>query len=148
MRVSSIAVRRRASFGILCAFVAVLILIPGSRSVAAANEPRATASNLLAARLETGEFGPAGDGGRTIGDLKQRSSYLTQVADAQRSSGELHAAEATASQIPIPEQRAQRRGESIREGALMGGGVQADFNSLMSLIQSTVQPDSWEELSG
>jgi type II secretory pathway component GspD/PulD (secretin) len=29
-----------------------------------------------------------------------------------------------------------------------GGGVQADFNSLMNLITTTVQPDSWEELSG
>ena len=28
------------------------------------------------------------------------------------------------------------------------GGVQADFNSLMNLITTTVQPDSWEELSG
>src|SRR5262249_6567053 len=29
-----------------------------------------------------------------------------------------------------------------------GGGVQADFTSLMNLISSTVQPDSWEDLSG
>ncbi|MBI3866401.1 MAG: hypothetical protein HY290_31360, partial [Planctomycetia bacterium] len=29
-----------------------------------------------------------------------------------------------------------------------GGGVQADFTSLMNLISQTVQPDSWEELSG
>ncbi len=29
-----------------------------------------------------------------------------------------------------------------------GGGVQADFTSLMNLISTTVQPDSWEDLSG
>src|SRR4029077_4821017 len=29
-----------------------------------------------------------------------------------------------------------------------GGGVQADFTSLMNLISTTVQPDSWEALSG
>jgi type II secretory pathway component GspD/PulD (secretin) len=29
-----------------------------------------------------------------------------------------------------------------------GGGVQADFNTLMNLIETTVQPDSWEQLSG
>jgi type II secretory pathway component GspD/PulD (secretin) len=35
------------------------------------------------------------------------------------------------------------------DGAGMhGGGVQADFNSLMNLISTTIQPDSWEELSG
>lgn len=28
------------------------------------------------------------------------------------------------------------------------GGVQADFTSLMNLISTTVQPDSWEDLSG
>ena len=29
-----------------------------------------------------------------------------------------------------------------------GGGVQADFNSLMNLITTTIQPDSWDELNG
>ncbi|MGE5191194.1 MAG: hypothetical protein ACM3U2_01750, partial [Deltaproteobacteria bacterium] len=31
---------------------------------------------------------------------------------------------------------------------LHGGGVLADFNSLINLITTTIQPDSWEELSG
>ena len=59
MRVSSIAVRRRASFGILCAFVAVLILIPGSRSVAAANEPRAGRQPVKSQEAKASEPEPA-----------------------------------------------------------------------------------------
>ncbi|MEZ6105909.1 MAG: hypothetical protein R3B96_07260 [Pirellulaceae bacterium] len=30
----------------------------------------------------------------------------------------------------------------------MGGGIQADFDPLMELIQQTIAPDSWEELGG
>ncbi|HRF02524.1 MAG TPA: hypothetical protein PLI18_18570, partial [Pirellulaceae bacterium] len=30
----------------------------------------------------------------------------------------------------------------------MGGGIQADFDPLMELIQRTIAPDSWEELGG
>ncbi|HEV3026900.1 MAG TPA: hypothetical protein VG457_04965, partial [Planctomycetota bacterium] len=29
-----------------------------------------------------------------------------------------------------------------------GGGAQADFNSLMNLITTTIQPDSWDEVNG
>jgi type II secretory pathway component GspD/PulD (secretin) len=39
-------------------------------------------------------------------------------------------------------------GGGIESAGTHGGGVQADFNSLMNLITTTVQPDSWEELSG
>ena len=30
----------------------------------------------------------------------------------------------------------------------LGGGVQADFDSLISLITSTIAPDSWDEVGG
>jgi general secretion pathway protein D len=39
-------------------------------------------------------------------------------------------------------------GGGLESAGTHGGGVQADFNSLMNLITTTVQPDSWEELSG
>ena len=39
-------------------------------------------------------------------------------------------------------------GGGLDTPGLHGGGVMADFNSLINLITTTVQPDSWEELSG
>ena len=30
----------------------------------------------------------------------------------------------------------------------MGGGIQADFDPLMELIQRTIEPESWEDLGG
>src|SRR5262249_442229 len=97
-------------------------------------------AGLLAARLESGEFGPAIDDAGKIDDLTERVGYLKQVVAAQQDAGEFQAAEATASRIPIPEQRIQSRREAMRQKGASGGGVQADFNSLMNLIQQTIQP--------
>ncbi|MGE5192187.1 MAG: DUF1598 domain-containing protein [Deltaproteobacteria bacterium] len=102
---------------------------------------------LLAARLETGEFGPAVDAAAAIDDLTQRAKYLKQIVTAERDAGELQAAEATARHIPIPEQRSRTRGEIVRERTASGGSM-ANFRPLMNLIENTVQPDTWEALSG
>jgi hypothetical protein len=133
--------------------LAGLALLTVAASTAAAADTqktqRADADRaLLAARLEAGEFGPAVDAAGSIDDLTQRVGYLKQIAAAQRDAGEFLAAEATARRIPIPEQRARTRGEVIRQRGANGGGVQADFTSLMNLIQTTIQPDTWEDLSG
>jgi hypothetical protein len=104
--------------------------------------------SLLAARLATGEFGPAVDDAGGIADLAQRVGYLKQIVNAERGAGELQAADATAARIPVREERSRTRGEVARDRGTMGGGVQADFNSLMNLIEQTVQPDTWEALSG
>jgi len=119
-------------------------------ATASVDHKRANAADkdLLAARLDAGEFGPAVDAAGEIDDLSQRAGYLKQVVAAQRDAGELLAAEATAGRIPIAEERAQTRGEVVRQKGASGGGMIADFNSLMKLIESTVQPDTWEELSG
>jgi hypothetical protein len=104
--------------------------------------------DLLAARLAAGEYGPAVDAAGGIEDLTQRVGYLKQIVSAQRDAGEFLGAEATAGRIPNREERALTRGEIVRQRGASGGGVQADFTSLMNLISTTVQPDSWEDLSG
>jgi hypothetical protein len=113
-----------------------------------AREGDRTDKALLAARLDAGEFGPAVDAANEIGDLTQRVGYLKEIVAAQRDAGELQGAEATASRIPVRQERAVTRGEVARDRGAKGGGVQADFTSLMNLISSTVQPDTWEDLSG
>jgi hypothetical protein len=104
--------------------------------------------SLLAARLAAGEFGPALDDAGSIADPGQRTAYLQQIVSAERGAGELQAAEMAATRIPMREERSRSRGEVVRDRGLQGGGVQADFTSLMNLISTTVQPDTWEELSG
>jgi len=104
---------------------------PGARRVKnAPAKERAVNPALLAARLESGEFGPAVDDAGGIDDLTRRARYLKEVAAAQRDSGEFQAAEATASRIPLREQRTQLRSESIRQQASSGGGVQADVAAM------------------
>jgi hypothetical protein len=103
---------------------------------------------LLAARLESGEFGPAVDAAGSIDDLTERARYLRQIVGAERDAGELQAAEATARRIPIPEERARTGGEVARQRVTGGGGSMANFRPLMQLIESTIQPDTWEALSG
>ena len=119
---------------------------------AAADKDRARQSSadseMLAARLESGEFGPAVDAASGIDDLTRRVGYLKQIAAAQRDAGEFQAAEATARRIPVAEERSRTRGEVIRQRGANGGGTMADFQSLMNLIETTIQPDSWEALSG
>jgi hypothetical protein len=104
--------------------------------------------DLLLARLEAGEFGPAIDAAATIEEPARRTEYLKQIVGAEREAGEFQAADATASRIPIREERAATRGEIGRQRTALGGGVQADFNSLMNLMKNTIEPDSWDDLSG
>ncbi len=128
-----------------------LLMIAASNAAAAdthKTQPTDADRALLAARLEAGEFGPAVDAAGSIGDLTQRVDHLKQIAAAQRDAGEFQAAEATARRIPVREQRSRTRGEVLRQRGASGGGTMADFTSLMNLIETTVQPDSWEALSG
>src|SRR5689334_16510895 len=46
---------------------------------------------LLAARLDTGEFGPAVDQAAGIDDLTERVAYLKQIVAAERDAGEFQA---------------------------------------------------------
>jgi hypothetical protein len=128
------------------------LLFSGSGRLPAADQSSKTKLGseqaLLAARLDAGEYGPAVDAASDINDLAQRAGYLKQIVAAQRNADELQDAEATAGKIPNRKERASARGEVVRDRGARGGGVQADFTSLMNLISTTVQPDTWEDLSG
>jgi hypothetical protein len=124
-----------------------MVLLVVANTPAPASEPSLD-SALLSARLEAGEFGPAIDAALAIEDLAERTDYLKRIIAAERSAGEFQIAGATADLIPIREERAVVRGEVGRQQGALGGGVQADFNSLMNLIKNTIQPDTWEDLSG
>ena len=74
---------------------------------------------------------------------------VTSTGGMQRPSGQAFA--------QVDERESRRRGAlGLQTGATTevqetfgnGGGAQADFNSLMDLITTTIQPESWEDLNG
>ena len=76
-----------------------------------------------------------------LAPIRQRDQVLAQLASQQGYAGE-----------PVAAARTMRSVDSAGNGggavAGAGGGSFADFGSLMSLIETTVVPDTWEALGG
>lgn len=105
----------------------------------------------LKEHLEAGEFAPALNIARQADDARQRDAMLGQVAAAQAATGLRGGALATASMIDGDVARSEAVGKAAtgspsRTG--MGGGSQADFQSLIDLITSTVAPTTWDDVGG
>ena len=103
----------------------------------------------FAAQLAAGEFAPALAAARAIEDSGQRDQLLAQLAAAQAHSGSHEAAYRTlaAMKSDLARSTAISQTKSIpRSGA--GGGAQADFESLIDLITTTVRPQTWDDLGG
>lgn len=124
-----------------------LILCNGRLTAGDAAATRA-GQDSIQAHLEAGEFGAALDQALRVPDANQRTEQLRRVSAAQRAAGEFEGAEATARRIPVAEQRSRERGAAIQEKSRSGGGSGADFDSLIDLISSTVQPETWDEVGG
>jgi len=129
------------------------------------NETRANAAaeaKAFAEQLRAGEFGPALAWAKSLPSAAARDEALRQVAAAQAGAGARVPAVATTfemssdlarsaalKQLPVP--IAARFGASSAENAAPpgnGGGSQADFDSLIELIITTVQPTSWKDNGG
>ncbi len=133
----------RAIPGCLAALAVVAAV---SVSLAADRTPAAKDS-LLEQRLAAGEFGPALDAARAVNDVSERVLQLRKITTAQRQSGDFRAAEETARSIPESADRGRAGAEIARASSLAGGGT-ANFQQLMTLIQTTVEPESWQQLGG
>ena len=57
-------------------------------------------------------------------------------------------AQAMAGGVPMPGHGGGSRVPVVLGGAGLGGAAQADFDSLIELIQTTIAPNSWEEVGG
>jgi len=122
-----------------CVFGWLLLASGGGFQAASAGE--ATPERLVA-ELAAGEFAPALEGLRQTGDLAARDAGLVRVFQAQQQSGAANAALQTWSQIA---------GDNTRQSALngaAGGSSQADFDSLVQLIQGTIAPTTWSDVGG
>jgi hypothetical protein len=133
----------RSLFPVLAA-LALLILSVWPCAAAAQD-----ADARIQAHLQAGEFAPALALARQAADVRQRDAWLGQIAAAQAQAGARDASFRSAAEIGDDRARARTLAQAAATplGA-QGGGPNADFDSLMDLITSTVQPTTWDGVGG
>ncbi|MFI4874559.1 MAG: DUF1598 domain-containing protein [Blastopirellula sp. JB062] len=104
------------------------------------------------ALIAAGEFPPAIELAKKAKSLEQRDQMYARLARAQAAGGAKQAAISSARAISNDQYRTEtliglEKPLTARPGA-MGGGVEPDFDQLIDLITTTIQPESWEELGG
>ncbi|MFO0896017.1 MAG: DUF1598 domain-containing protein [Pirellulales bacterium] len=109
--------------------------------------PANPAEARLAAQLAAGEFAPALRDADGQADPQRRDFWLGQVALAQRGVGDQSGYVSTLGKIASDGTRtATMAAEPPQLGRM--GGSQADFDTLIDLIVTTIAPDSWDEVGG
>ena len=99
--------------------------------------------------LDAGEFGPAMDLARGAPTAAQRDAWLGQIAVAQAGSVRRRSSLASAGEIGSDQARADTLSRAAEEPlGGRGGAGQADFDSLIDLITSTIRPTSREDVGG
>lgn len=114
-----------------------------------------TANDLtdrIDAHLAAGEFGPASVMAAQADSDQGRDRLLSRIAVAQAHAGAHRASLLTAANISSDLARAsalkQIASERYGSHGARGGGVEADFESLIDMITSTVEPTSWDLIGG
>jgi hypothetical protein len=127
--------------------IAAALLADVAPSALAADRPTKAS---IQAQMDAGEFGPAIAQAGEVGQIDQRDGWLQRIAKAQNQAGARMAGVSTAGFIGNDLARAaalQEFGPAPPRGA-QGGGAQADFQSLIDLITTTIAPTSWDEVGG
>lgn len=106
--------------------------------------------NQLREHLNAGEFGPALQLANGVENAAARDGMLREIAAAQAAAGALGGSASTAWGIADDSTRSNAFAgiQDALQNPARGGGSQADFTSLISLITRTVEPELWEELGG
>lgn len=129
--------------GVLTAWLSLVL------GVQIASAAQAGAGDRVAARIAAGEFAPALAAAAEVASVAERDALLAQIAGAQAGSGAWTASLETAAGIDDDRARAAAL-SAVAQTPLggRGGGAMADFDSLIQLITSTVQPETWEDVGG
>jgi hypothetical protein len=118
------------------------------QNAVSAEDPAAAVKERLAA----GEFGPALAAANKAGDVSARDRLLADVAGAQAGAGARRASLETAYDISsdVARKGAIERVMAApgRPAGARGGGVVADFDSLIDLMTTTIAPQSWDDVGG
>ncbi len=104
---------------------------------------------LIRAQIAAGEFAPAVALAQQAVDPQQRDAWLAEIAVAQAQLGARDASFRSAAEIGDDRARA----ETLSTAAAVplggqGGGNEPDFESLIELIKTTVEPASWDDVGG
>ena len=134
---------------------AQLVIFASPHAVLADDQAPAQTSSALS-RISSfsqhGEFTRAFDEITRLESEAQRDDAHATIAREQLRVGMVQASVETASYIGDDVTRSQLLTEAAtmrsEDVAPRGGGVQPDFDSLIELITTTVQPESWDELGG
>ena len=120
--------------------------VAGTSPPAAAADPK---DALIQAQIAAGEFAPAVALAQQEADPQQRDAWLAKIAVAQASAGARDASIRSAAAIGDDRTRADTlsTAAAIPLGG-QGGGSDADFESLMDLMKSTVAPATWDDVGG
>jgi hypothetical protein len=131
-----------AAAGLLAA---LLLSMPHlAQAAAAAPDPA-----LIQAHLEAGEFAPAVAQARGLADPAQRDAWLGRIAAAQARAGALDPSLRSLAEIEDDQVRARAvAGVAGEPLGGRGGGAEADFDSLIDLITSTIRPTTWDGVGG
>jgi hypothetical protein len=104
---------------------------------------------LLKAQIEAGEFAPALQQAGATATVELRDAYLAQIALGQARAGVRDASFRTSAGISDDRTRSQVLSQASAEPlGGQGGGTQADFQSLIDLITTTIKPNSWDDVGG
>jgi hypothetical protein len=99
----------------------------------------------IEAYLQAGDFTAALAAAGNVEDVQQRNTLVGHIAQswvARRSGSRAATAGATTEPTSSSDASADRgRGAE-------GGGAQADFDTLMNLIKTTIEPESWDDVGG
>jgi hypothetical protein len=93
-----------------------------------------TARQKVEQQLAFGEFGGALETARGVADPRERAALLDLVANAQLNAGDSSAARGTTRQMDAAQQRPAAERQTRQQA--LSGGVLADFQSLMTLIEN------------
>ncbi|MCC9609474.1 DUF1598 domain-containing protein [Blastopirellula sp. JC732] len=131
----------------LAVLLTLLVCVSGAR--AAGPDPAMADFDAL---LAAGEFPPAIELAKQAKTAEQQDQMFARLARAQAAGGAKQAALSSARSISSDQYRTEtliglEKPLTTRPGA-MGGGVEPDFDQLIDLITTTIQPESWEELGG
>jgi hypothetical protein len=118
-------------------------------TVASAPAAQPAGEDALRAHLAAGEFGPALALARQAANPQQRDAMLAQVALAQAQAGARDAGLRSTAEIQNDLARSQALAAmNAQPMGAAGGAAQADFDSLIDLITSTIRPSTWDAAGG
>jgi hypothetical protein len=112
----------------------------------------AKVADRVDAHLQAGEFGPALALARNVADPQKRDELLAIVAQAQVRGGARQAGLHALGEVSDDRTRnrvvSDLSSQPVESWPARGGGTQADFDTLIDLIRSTVAPQTWDQVGG